>query len=63
MGHISSTCCLPVDVFEGAGGDLIILQEWPDLKGETFVRIFIDMDEAERLCAQIMAVAKVARSK
>jgi len=63
MGTISSTHVLPVDVFEGAGGDLIILQEWPSLKGETFVRVFINMDEAEQLCAQIMAVAKVARSK
>lgn len=63
MGTISSTVCLPVDVFEGAGGDLIILQEFPDIKGEHYVRVFIDMDRAEELCAWIMAVARSARTK
>jgi hypothetical protein len=60
---MSDTVCLPVEVFEGAGGDLIILQEFPGLHGEAFVRVFINMDEAEKLCSEIMSVARQARSK
>jgi hypothetical protein len=61
MGYVSDTCCLPVEVFEGAGGDLVILQEFPGIQGETFVRVFISMDDAERLCADIMRVARSAK--
>ena len=62
MGHISDVYCLPPEVFEGAGGDLIIMQEVPGIDGERFVRVFIDMEDAERVCAEIMRVRQ-AHSK
>jgi hypothetical protein len=62
-GYVSETICLPVEVYEGAGGDLVLCQEFPDIKGEAFVRIFVDMDQAEKLCAQIMGVARVSHTK
>lgn len=62
-GHISSTICLPVDIYEGGGGDLVLCQEFPSIKGEHYVRIFIDMDQAEHICATIMEIARAARSK
>ena len=51
------------EVFEGALGHLIFLQEFPSLKGEEYVRIFFDMNNAEELCSQIMAIARKARQK
>lgn len=62
-GYVSETICLPVEVYEGAGGDLVFCQEFPSLKGETFARIFVDMDQAENLCASIMEVARASRAK
>lgn len=60
-GYMSENVCLPVDIYEGAGGDLVLCQEFPALSGERFVRVFIDMDRAEEICAMIMRVAKEAR--
>lgn len=48
------------EVFEGGNGDLVIVQEWPDLKGETFVRVMLPMAEARRLAAAILVVAEMA---
>lgn len=62
-GLICHNFCLPVEVFEGAGGDLILMQEFPGMSGETYVRLFIDMDQAEKVCMDIMRVARQARSK
>jgi hypothetical protein len=62
-GYVSETICLPVEVYEGAGGDLVLCQEFPDIKGEFFVRIFVDMDQAEKLCASILEVARASREK
>lgn len=60
---ISGNHCLPIEIFEGAGGDLILLQEFPGIEGERFVRVFINMDDAEKTCEEIMRVAMVARAK
>lgn len=62
-GYMSETVCLPVEVYEGAGKDLVFCQELPSMSGETFVRIFVNMDDAERLCAEIMRVARQSRPK
>jgi len=63
MGFVSSGYCLPVEVYEGAGGDLIIMQEFPGIEGESYVRVFIGMEDAERICSEIMRVAGAARPK
>lgn len=52
-----------VEIFEGGNGHLVIVQEWPDLKGESYLRVMMNMDEAESICARIMAVAEKARRK
>lgn len=62
-GYLCKTVCLPIQVYEGASGNLILMQEFPDINGEHYVRLFVDMDEAEKLCASIMQIAKAARSK
>jgi len=54
---------MPVDVFAGAGGDIVILQEWPGILGEHYVRIFIDPKDAEAVCRGIMAAAAKARGR
>jgi hypothetical protein len=52
-----------IEVFEGGNGHLVIMQEYPHQSGERYVRIMTDMSNAEALCAEIMEVAKKARSK
>lgn len=51
---------LPLEVFgENPYGELILLQEYPDLKdGETYVRVFVNKEEAEALALKILAWAK-----
>lgn len=62
-GYMSKNICLAVEVFEGNGQDLVLMQEFPGVDGEHYVRIFVDMDNVEKLCAEIMSVARRARSK
>jgi hypothetical protein len=53
---------MPVEVFEGGCGHLVIMQEWPSLTdGESYLRVMLDMRDAEVLCKKIMAVAGKAR--
>jgi hypothetical protein len=54
---ISKDMVMPVDVFVGSGGDIIILQEWPELAGEKYIRIFIDPKDAGAVCRAIKAAA------
>jgi hypothetical protein len=42
---------MPVDVFEGGTGNLVLRQEWPSHDGERFLRIMIPMQQARRLAA------------
>lgn len=57
MGFVSENCCLPTEVFEGGCGDIVLLQEFPSEKGEQYVRVFISVADAERVCAEIMRIA------
>lgn len=53
---------MPVSVFEGGNGDLVLCQEWPSLKfGDRFVSVMLDMKDAEKLAMSIMSVARSAR--
>jgi hypothetical protein len=53
---------MPVDVFVGGGGHIVLCQEWPDMQeGETYLRILIQQGDAEKVCEQIMAMARKVR--
>ena len=48
---------MPVECFEGGGGDLVVCQEYPRQDGEFYARVRIPMSEAARLAEEILAVA------
>jgi hypothetical protein len=53
---------MPVDVFVGGCGHIVLCQEWPDMKeGETYLRVLMKPDQAESVCQQIMAMVAKAR--
>lgn len=52
---------MPIEAFIGGCGHIVLLQEWPDISGDTYIRVFIRPDDAEKVCQQIMAAA--ARSR
>jgi hypothetical protein len=55
---------MAVAVFEGGNGDLVLRQEWPSLKyGDRFVRVMVDMKDAEKLAMNILAVARASRGE
>jgi hypothetical protein len=55
---------MPVSVFKGGNGDLVLCQEWPSMAlGDRFSRVMVDMGDAEKLAAQILAVARAARGE
>lgn len=51
---------LPVQVEgENPYGDLILLQEYPDLdRGDTYMRMFVTKEQAEELAQKLLAWAK-----
>ena len=63
MGTLGSNIeVMPVDVYEGGNGDLVLTQEWPDMDGESYTRIMIPMEEAFALAQRILATAKRAKA-
>ena len=54
---------MPLDIFVGGGGDLVIVQEWTTPGEERYLRIIANMDDAESICERIMKAAREARSK
>lgn len=48
---------MPATAFEGGCGDLVIVQEYPRLESDTYVRVRIPMRDAVRLGEEILAVA------
>jgi hypothetical protein len=52
---------MPPEVFEGATGMLVLLQEWTHQQGEQYTRIIVPMSEAAQLAERILAVARGAR--
>ncbi len=53
---------MPPGVFKGGTGDLVIVQEYTSLAGESYLRIRIPMADAARLAQDILAVAARCRS-
>lgn len=52
---------MPVDVFIGGTGNVVLCQEWPSLaKGERYTRIMIPISEARDLAEAILAVVRDA---
>lgn len=58
---IADTKFMAVAVFEGGNGDLVLRQEWTSERGERFMRVMLDMKDAEKLAMNIMSVARAAR--
>ena len=54
---------MSVEVFVGGGGDLVLCQEWPQLKGEQYLRIIVPMRDAVELAHKIIAVARRAENE
>lgn len=54
---------MPVEVYEGMNGDLVLMQEWSKPEAEHYVRIIMRMEDAEAIAERILAVAKKARNK
>lgn len=48
---------MPVEIYEGACGHIVICQEWPELGGESYARLFLTRENAKEVCRQIMAIA------
>lgn len=64
MMDIQNTKFMPITVFKGANGDLVLCQEWPSMhRGERFMRVMIDMKDAEKLAMNILSVARSARGE
>lgn len=52
---------MPVDVFRGGCGHIVLCQEYTTDKEESYLRVMIDPSDAERVALQILALAKEAR--
>lgn len=64
MIDVKETKFMPISVFKGGNGDLVLCQEWPSMAfGERFMRVMTDMKDAEMLAMQILAVARAARGE
>jgi hypothetical protein len=48
---------MPIEVFEGGCGHVVLCQEWAELTGESYLRVMFNKRDAEELCRRIMAVA------
>lgn len=54
---------MPIEAFIGGCGHIVLLQEWPDISGDTYIRVFICPEDAESVCQQIMALATAHRQR
>lgn len=62
MIEITDRKFMAVAVYVGGNGDLVLSQEWPSLnRGDRFVRVMVDMKDAEKLAMNILSVARAAR--
>lgn len=53
---------MPVEVFVGGNGDIVLLQEVPSLQfGERYLRVMVRPDQAKALCMAITNAARAAR--
>lgn len=63
MNDLKDTKFMPVDIFEGGNGDLVLCQEWPSIDRERYLRVMVPMGDAEKLAMQILAVARASRGE
>lgn len=64
MIEITDRKFMEVAVYVGGNGDLVLSQEWPSLnRGDRFLRVMVDMKDAEKLAMNILSVARAARDK
>ena len=64
MIEITDRKFMEVAVYVGDNGDLVLSQEWPSLnRGDRFLRVMVDMKDAEKLAMNILSVARAARDK
>jgi len=61
MAYLKIFEVMPVDVFVGGCGHVVLCQEWTDQKSESYLRVMINPADAENVCRQIMAAAEKAR--
>jgi hypothetical protein len=54
---------MPIEAFIGGCGHVVLLQEWPDISVDTYIRLFVRPEDADQLCQQIMALATREISK
>lgn len=52
---------MPVDVFVGATGYVVLVQEYTTPEAESYLRIRIKPDDAKALCMAITNAARAAR--
>jgi hypothetical protein len=58
--ELTETMRLPVEVYEGAGGQLLLVQECPHIDGDRYLRILVPMREAVELAHAIIGIARRA---
>ena len=63
MIDVENTRFMPVSVYETSSGNLMLCQEWPSMdRGERFMRVAVNMEDAEKLAMHILSVARASRS-
>jgi hypothetical protein len=59
-GSDVATGRMPVEVFEGGGGDLVFCQECPHVDGDRYLRTLVPMRDALKLAHAIIGIARKA---
>lgn len=52
---------MPIDVFKGGCGHIVLCQEWSTETEESYLRVMLNERDAERLAMRILAVAREVR--
>ncbi|MGY4572597.1 hypothetical protein [Bradyrhizobium sp. USDA 3256] len=52
---------MPIDVFIGGNGDVVLVQEITDPKEDGYLRLIVDFDHAESLAEKINEVVRAKR--
>ena len=63
MSEVATFEVMPVDVFKGGCGHIVLCQEWSTEREESFLRIFINERDAEKIAMRILAIANEVRGK
>jgi hypothetical protein len=52
---------MPPEVFKGGCGHIVLCQEWSTQKEESYLRVMIAPEDAERVASEILAIARRAK--